>query len=59
MLTSGDGAPNHGALQKIFPLEKGDGVCHTYDVLHGARFGIVWPIDAILFDSNFNKAKTK
>jgi hypothetical protein len=26
---------NHAALRKFFPLEKGDGVIHTYDVLHG------------------------
>jgi hypothetical protein len=26
---------NHAALRQFFPLEKGDGVVHTFDVLHG------------------------
>lgn len=26
---------NHAALRQFFPLKKGDGVIHTYDVLHG------------------------
>ena len=26
---------NHAALRRFFPLEQGDGVVHTWDVLHG------------------------
>lgn len=26
---------SHAALRRFFPLEKGDGVAHTYDILHG------------------------
>ena len=29
------GVSNHVALHEIFPLERGDGVVHTFDVLHG------------------------
>lgn len=28
-------ASSHAALKEFFPLETGDGVVHTYDVLHG------------------------
>lgn len=28
-------ATGHAALRKFFPLDKGDGVVHTYNVLHG------------------------
>jgi hypothetical protein len=29
------GVSNHAALKEFFPLDKGDGVVHTFDVLHG------------------------
>jgi hypothetical protein len=29
------GVSNHAALREFFPLDKGDGVVHTFDVLHG------------------------
>lgn len=29
------GVSNHAALREFFPLNKGDGVVHTFDVLHG------------------------
>ena len=33
---SNDGATsNHASLRRFFPLERGDGVVHTWDVLHG------------------------
>ena len=33
--TSTVGATNHAALRQFFPLDKGDGVCHTFDIFHG------------------------
>ncbi|KAL7531296.1 hypothetical protein ACHAXR_003963, partial [Thalassiosira sp. AJA248-18] len=33
--TPGVGAASHAGLRKFFPLGEGDGVVHTYDVLHG------------------------
>ncbi|KAL9180859.1 hypothetical protein ACHAXT_011312 [Thalassiosira profunda] len=46
------GASGHAALRRFFPLAKGDGVVHTYDVLHGvdnkARTSlIVWFTDGV------------
>jgi len=30
-----DGVTNNAALRKFFPLDEGDGVVHTFDILHG------------------------
>lgn len=32
---SGNGSSNHAALRRFFPLDRGDAVTHTWDVLHG------------------------
>jgi hypothetical protein len=32
---SSNGSTNNAALRQFFPLDKGDGVVHTFDVLHG------------------------
>ena len=60
-------ATGHAALRKFFPLDRGDGVVHTYNVLHGvdvdpelnqARTSlIVWFVDTDKADKDDSSAR--
>jgi len=65
------GVSNHAALREFFPLEMGDGVVHTFDVLHGVDVDpnlnqsrtslIVWFTDLgdnVLVDETMGRSKT-
>lgn len=59
---------NHAALRQFFPLMKGDGVIHTYDVLHGVDVHpslnqsrtslIVWFVDHGVNDISNNESSS-
>ena len=63
--TPGVGATSHTALRKFFPLQRGDGVVHTFNVLHGVDVDpkldrsrtslIVWFTDGISEDKNISQ----
>jgi hypothetical protein len=61
------GTSNHASLRRFFPLRKGDGVLHTWDVLHGVDVEpgidrtslVVWfsTAEAMVDDTSVNNCK--